>query len=223
MSEYGKYGNSAFPGNGSSIKVPSFSGAKPSLVYACIKKHLKGKASIKRLCYYVGVSCSGYYVFLNRSPSNLEIENAVFSEYIRNIFFEHKGRYGARRIQITLKRTYDLSISRKLIDMFQRLPEHKVKTVTLDKGKEFAKHAEVSAALNELPFYFADPHAPWQRGTNENTNGLLREYFPKNEDMTKYSHQEISDSIYELNTRPRKCLGWKTPYEVFFDTMLHLT
>ncbi|MBC6297971.1 transposase [Listeria sp. FSL L7-1517] len=77
VSEYEKHGNSAFPGNGSSIKVPSFS-EKLSLVYACIKKHLKGKVSIKRLCYYVGVSCSGYYVFLNRSVSNLEIENAVF-------------------------------------------------------------------------------------------------------------------------------------------------
>lgn len=107
--------------------------------------------------------------------------------------------------------------------MFQQLPKEKVKTVTPDRGKVFAKHLEVSPALDGLPFYFADPHAPWQRGTNENTNGLLREYFPKNEDMAKYTHQEISQSIYELNRRPRKCLGWKTPFEVFFDFVLHLT
>ncbi|MBC1228603.1 IS30 family transposase [Listeria booriae] len=114
-------------------------------------------------------------------------------------------------------------VTPKLIEMFQQLPKYKVKTVTPDRGKEFAKHAEVSMELDELPFYFADPHAPWQRGTNENTNGLLREYFPKNEDMTKYDPQEIRQFIYKLNTRPRKCLGWKTPYEVFFDEVLHLT
>nr|WP_244905656.1 IS30 family transposase [Listeria newyorkensis] len=132
-------------------------------------------------------------------------------------------RYSRYLLSEQIPRKNASFVTPKLIAMFQQLPKHKVKTVTPDRGKEFAKHADVSAMLDGLPFYFADPHAPWQRGTNENTNGLLREYFPKNEDIANYSDQEIRQSIDELNKRPRKCLGWKTPYEVFFDIVLHLT
>ncbi|WP_258537897.1 IS30 family transposase, partial [Enterococcus faecium] len=70
--------------------------------------------------------------------------------------------------------------------------------------------------------YFPDPHAPWQRGTNENTNGLLREYSPKGEDISGIFDSQIQEWANKLNTRPRKCLNWKTPYEVFFNESLHL-
>lgn len=95
-------------------------------------------------------------------------------------------------------------------------------TITPDRGKEFAKHADVSAALNNVQFYFPQPGQPWQRGTNENTNGLLREYFPKGTDLSKYSDDYIQSKVDELNKRPRKCLGYLTPYEVYFSTVLHL-
>ncbi|WP_349630353.1 IS30 family transposase [Lentilactobacillus sp. Marseille-Q4993] len=67
-----------------------------------------------------------------------------------------------------------------------------------------------------IPFYFPDPNSPWQRGTNENTNGLLREYMPKGVDISTINDKEIQGYATKLNKRPRKCLGWKTPYESFF-------
>lgn len=96
-------------------------------------------------------------------------------------------------------------------------------TITPDRGKEFAKHAEVTAALNGVQFYFPQPHQPWKRGTNENTNGLLREYFPKGENISNRSDEYIQSKVDELNKRPRKCLNFLTPYEVYFFVSLHLT
>lgn len=72
-------------------------------------------------------------------------------------------------------------------------------SITPDRGKKFSKHAEVSAVLNDVPFYFPQPHQPWKRGTNENTNGLLREYFPKGVDLSKYSDEYIQSKVDELN------------------------
>ena len=110
-------------------------------------------------------------------------------------------------------------VNRVMIRALQGLP---VKTITPDRGKEFARHAEVTSVL-QAPFYFPEPHQPWQRGTNENTNGLLREYFPKGQDLTDISEDHIQEVFDELNKRPRKCLGYRTPYEVFYKKKLHLT
>ena len=106
--------------------------------------------------------------------------------------------------------------------MIQCLQGQPLYSITPDRGKEFARHAEVTNALNNVPFYFPQPHQPWQRGTNENTNGLLREYFPKGTDLSKYSDEQIQSKVDELNKRPRKCLGYRTPYEVYYSTTLHL-
>ena len=102
------------------------------------------------------------------------------------------------------------------------IPNKVVKTITPDRGKEFSNHFAVTEALNNVPFYFPDPHAPWQRGTNENTNGLIREYLPKSKEMDTVDDATIYRMVEKLNSRPRKCLGWKTPYEVFFNKVLHL-
>lgn len=96
-----------------------------------------------------------------------------------------------------------------------------LESVCPDRGKEFALHAEVTGELG-VEFYFALPHHPWQRGTNENTNGLLREYFPKGRDLSAVTDEEVRAVYAKLNLRPRKRLGYKTPYEVFYDTALHL-
>lgn len=110
-----------------------------------------------------------------------------------------------------------------LIQMFDPLPAEKLRSITSDRGHEFAKHSEVSDALRGVPFYFADPYSPCQRGTNENTNGLLRQYFPKETSFDDVSDAQLADVVAKINLRPRKCLNWLSPFEVFFDTLLHLT
>jgi IS30 family transposase len=97
-----------------------------------------------------------------------------------------------------------------------------VLSITPDRGVEFMRHADVTAVFEGFEFYFADPHSPWQRGTNENTNGLLREYFPKSFDFDSCSDEYIRLCVDRINLRPRKCLGWLSPFEVFFWVVLHL-
>lgn len=111
----------------------------------------------------------------------------------------------------------------KMIFIFSGIPKKRVKTITPDRGKEFAKHKDVTSAINGVQFYFPDPHSPWQRGTNENTNGLIREYLPKSFDISLCSDDDIAYFVDKLNKRPRKCLNWKSPYEVFFNKVLHFT
>ena len=114
-------------------------------------------------------------------------------------------------------------VAEKMISLFSNLPCDCLKTITPDRGKEFGKHRLVTDALENVQFYFADPHSPWQRGTNENTNGLIREYLPKLFDIAMCSDTDVARFVDKLNMRPRKCLGWKTPYEVFFHQVLQLT
>jgi IS30 family transposase len=88
------------------------------------------------------------------------------------------------------------------------------KSMTYDRGTEMAQHRKIEQAL-DLTVYFADPRSPWQRGTNENTNGLVRQYLPKGTDLSGYSQDDLNAIAQEINERPRKCLGYQTPEEVF--------
>lgn len=115
------------------------------------------------------------------------------------------------------------AVSEKMIQLLGQLPARCIQTITPDRGSEFANYPQISARLHRVEFYFPDPYAPWQRGTNENTNGLLREYLPKYQDISPVSDELIASFVDLLNLRPRKCLGWRAPFEVFFDSVLHLT
>ena len=106
------------------------------------------------------------------------------------------------------------AVARALIDHMARLPTHLRRSLTWDRGSEMAHHAVITTALS-LPVFFCDPHHPWQRGTNENTNRLLRQYLHKNADLATFTQDELNAVAAKLNHRPRRVLGWATPAEVF--------
>jgi len=99
------------------------------------------------------------------------------------------------------------------------LPAHLRRTLTWDQGSEMAQHARIAVAA-DCEVYFCDPHSPWQRGSNENTNGLLRQYFPKGTNLSTHSAEQIAAVAATLNSRPRKTLGWKTPAEALDHLLL---
>nr|WP_157575109.1 IS30 family transposase [Jiangella muralis] len=101
------------------------------------------------------------------------------------------------------------------------LPEQLRKTLTWDRGKELSGHAQFTLGTGTRVF-FADPHSPWQRPTNENTNGLLRQYFPKGTDLSRWSAEDLEAVALAINNRPRKILGWRTPAEVFAEQLRSL-
>ena len=124
---------------------------------------------------------------------------------------ERKSRY-------TLAAQLDSRHSNKVTQaIVELLGPHKrrCKTLTFDNGKEFAEHAFIAKCL-DAKVYFAHPYCSWERGLNENHNGLLRQYFPKKTNLLKVTQDEVNEAVYRMNHRPRKCLGYRTPHEVFY-------
>lgn len=109
-------------------------------------------------------------------------------------------------------------VKRNCIDLLSSCADQ-VHTITVDNGKEFSDHKDIAAVL-QTRIYFAHPYASWERGLNENTNGLIRQYFPKKYDFTKITDDEVQRVAARLNNRPRKTLGFRTPNEVFFKQQL---
>ena len=107
------------------------------------------------------------------------------------------------------------TVTKATIDAMRKLPPEKVKTMTFDNGKEFAGFKELERGL-DMRSYFARPYHSWERGTNENTNGLLRQFFPKGMDFEKVMQSNVDIALELLNNRPRKCLNYRTPAEVFW-------
>jgi len=105
-------------------------------------------------------------------------------------------------------------VARQLQQTIRRLPAEKRQSLTLDNGREFARPIELERKLG-LPVFFAHPYHSWERGTNENTNGLLRQYLPKGTDLTQITPEQLRSCVHALNHRPRKCLDFQSPSEVF--------
>ncbi|HZC02620.1 MAG TPA: IS30 family transposase [Gammaproteobacteria bacterium] len=125
------------------------------------------------------------------------------------------------RFVMLVKIPYDRNAERVaalLAKKMETLPEFLRHSVTWDQGKEMARHADFTIRTG-MPVYFCDPHSPWQRGSNENTNGLLRQYFPKGTDLSLYSQEDLDRVAAELNGRPRKTLNCRKPIEVFNDLL----
>lgn len=138
-----------------------------------------------------------------------------------------EGKKGTGGIATHVERKSRYLIAAKLTDKkaqtmaeqtakaFKRIPKAYRHTLTLDNGKEFAQFKQIERKTG-LKVYFADPYSAWQRGCNENTNGLLRQYCPKGTDFSKLTESTLAKAVKRLNHRPRKCLGYRTPHEVLF-------
>lgn len=126
---------------------------------------------------------------------------------------ERKSRY---LVATKLADKKAATLTEKCVKAFGPIPRRMRQTLTLDNGSEFANFKELKKKAR-LNIYFADPYAPWQRGANENTNGLLRQYFPKGVNFLKIDEDAVGKAVRRLNNRPRKCLGYLTPHEVFWS------
>lgn len=128
---------------------------------------------------------------------------------------ERTSRY-VQLVRVTGKDT--TTVVSALIRAVQRLPEGLIETLTWDRGLEMAQHARFSVATN-IAVYFCDPQSPWQRGTNENTNGLLCQYFPDGTDLSRLTQRQLDAVARELNTRPRKTLQFRTPAAILAEAV----
>lgn len=123
---------------------------------------------------------------------------------------ERKSRF-CIAIKVPCKKEEE--VTKAIINALSQFPKELVKSITFDRGKEFSGYEKIEKELN-CQTYFCDAHSPWQKGSNENTNGLLREFYQKGMDLSKVSEEELTNNLSLLNNRPRKCIGYLTPYEM---------
>lgn len=133
-------------------------------------------------------------------------------------FVERKSRF---YLAIPIPNRSKDSMFTAITSMHEHFPSEALKSFTSDRGKEFACYPEVETM--GIDFYFADAYSAWQRGSNENSNGLLREFFPKQTDLATIKLRELYEALWLINNRPRKCLGFKTPFEILMHELHVIT
>ena len=195
---------------------------------ACISKFKEMKLSLREIAKILNRNVSTISRELKRNSYKTGINYSV----TRYVPTDAQRKYKERRIKchrpikinsttleyikkkIKLHWSPDQIINRYENDKPKDFPNEAVKTITCDRGKEFAGWETIEKELN-TNVYFADPYCAWQKGTNENSNGLLREFYPKGTDLSKTNEKEVQEILKLLNNRPRKCINYKTPQELF--------
>ena len=162
----------------------------------------------------------GPFGLVGVSTTSLEGAHLVVVDLVVHLVAQRVGNFSDRPWGISVILVTQ-TMKEKLADSMSDLPSELARSLTWDRGKEMSAHAQFSVATG-IPVFFADPQSPWQRGTNENTNGLLRQYFPKGTDLSEWSAEDLEAVAHALNTRPRKVLGWKTPAEAFDEHLRSL-
>lgn len=128
-------------------------------------------------------------------------------------FGTHVERKSGFLVAFRIDDRLDNAFNKSTVEAFSSIPDKLKKSFTVNNGKEFAAHKELSASTG-MKVYFCDPYSPWQRGTNENTNSLLRQFFPKGTSFADVSDEDLQRVVDMINNRPRKRLNFLTPYEV---------
>ena len=186
--------------------------------------HLRSKRRIRRSCHAtdrgLGRGEIADAISIRQRPAEAE-DRAVPGHWEGDLVEGSRGTYIATLVERKSRFVILVKLSEKkteavvnaLIKAVRRLPTALCKSLTWDRGMELANHVQFTVAT-EVQVYFCDPYSPWQRGSNENTNGLLRQYYPKGVDLSSVSQAQLDAVARKLNTRPRKTLQWKTPAHI---------
>jgi IS30 family transposase len=177
------------------------------------QRRISSEAAALRVPPRTPISARPISVLDRLEPGHWEGDLLV-GRYGRSHFITLVERHSRYLVALPIKDATSGTVIAALLAAFARLPEPMRKSLTWDRGVEMTRHAEFTAATG-LPVYFADAYCPWQRGSNENTNGLLRQYFPKKTDLAAHTPEHLQQVVDEINSRPREVLGWQTAHEVF--------
>jgi IS30 family transposase len=159
---------------------------------------------------------------LDRSTPGHWEGDLLVGRYSRSHLVTLVERHSRYLLVLALSDAKSSTVVAALTAAFGDLPASMHGSLTWDRGIEMTRHAEFSAATG-IPVFFCDAYSPWQRGSNENTNGLLRQYFPKKSNLSLTTPEQLAAAVAELNHRPRRALGWQTPYEVYIRAIVALT